>query len=129
LVTCPNCGQPVRESQRYCGACGTDVHVSFAVATPASAPGDDQASPYAYAQPSGYGYETQPAEPPAAGRMAIVVGILILSVCCAFACGLVFGFEIIPTMFGLGTVPAGKPTPTPTPSSLNLLPTLVRFIV
>lgn len=87
-------------------------------------------SPYAYAQPSGYGYDTQPpSESPAAGRTMLVVGILLLSVCCAFACGLAFGFEIIPTMLGLGPVPAAKPTPTPTPSSLNLLQMLVRFIV
>jgi hypothetical protein len=57
--------------------------------------------------------------------MIIIVGAVLLAVCCAFACGLLFGFEIIPDIaafMGLsGAGPAGptpRPTFTPTPSSM-----------
>ncbi len=105
--------------------------------------------PYAYSQPSGgyaqqgggyapsggygqsssssssnYDYGNQSlmggSTPP--GRMIIIAGALILAVCCAFACGLVFGFEIIPDILGIGgaaaPTPALRPTVIPTPSTM-----------
>lgn len=93
-------------------------------------PGEDQTSPYAYAQPAGYGYEMQaPAERPIAGRLLLIGGALLLAVCCAFACGLVFGFEIIPTALGLTTGFAPTPTPTRAPTGLNFLQMIAQFIV
>lgn len=140
MVTCPNCGTSVRDGQRFCGNCGTDVQAASSAATPPRA-SEAPDMPYAYSQPSGYGqqgggyapsggygqsssgydYENPPlggGTPP--GRMIIIAGALILAVCCAFACGLAFGFEIIPDILGLGgaapTTPV-RPTTFPTPSS------------
>lgn len=94
--------------------------------------------PYAYSQPSGgygqssgLGYENPSygggGTPP--GRWIIIGGALLLAVCCAFACGLVFGFELIPDLLGMGgaaaTTPV-RPTIAPTPSSfLPLLHLLI----
>ncbi|MBI4790260.1 MAG: hypothetical protein HY782_24765 [Chloroflexi bacterium] len=130
LVTCPNCGQSVRESQRFCGTCGTDVQAALRAAAPASTAAEEESVPYAYTQPTGYGYESAPpAQAPLGNRMIVVVGALILAVCCAFACGLVLGFEIIPDLMGLGAPSVGptpRPTGAPTPSSL--LP-IVRYLI
>ncbi len=125
MINCPYCGQPVQEGQRFCGSCGKDVQAAIH-ATPVAnnPPSEEQSAPYAYSQPSGYGYEPFPqAQPPVAGRMIVIIGAVLLAVCCAFACGLLFGFEIIPDVagvVGLGGAagPTPRPTFTPTPSSL-----------
>ena len=129
MITCPNCGQSVRESQRFCGTCGTDVQAALSAASPGRAAADEPGMPYAYSQPSGYGYENQlPPEQPR-GRMFVIAAALILAVCCAFACGLVFGFEIIPDLLGIGgAAPATTPRPGITPTPSSLLPILQYLI-
>jgi hypothetical protein len=49
--------------------------------------------------------------------MIIIIGVLILAACCAFACGILIGFEISPMLPG-GAAPAPTPRVSPTPSSL-----------
>ncbi len=126
MINCPYCGQPVLEGQRFCGSCGKDVQAAVR-ATPVAntaPPTEEQSTPYAYPQPSGYGYEPlPPSQPPMAGRMIVIVGAVLLAVCCAFACGLLFGFELIPDIAGaIGwggpAGPTPRPTSAPTPSSL-----------
>ncbi len=147
MVTCPSCGRPVPEGQKFCGSCGTDVQAALR-AQPSAPPSEEQGSPYAYqqtggysqsggyGQTGGYGYESQyESEPPPQGnRMIVIAGAIILAVCCAFACGLVFGFEIIPDVaqalgFG-GAAAGGTPVPTPrfTPTPSSLLPIIHYFI-
>ena len=130
MVTCPNCGQSVREGQRFCGTCGTDVQAALRATAPVSSTTEDQSVPYAYTQPTtGYGYEAPPAETPLGGRMIIIAGALILAICCAFACGLVFGFEIIPDLLGMGAGgPPATPRPTSAPTPSSLLPIIYHMI-
>lgn len=117
MITCPNCGQSVREGQRFCGACGTDVQAAVQASAPTTY-SEDQGMPYAYnASTPSLGYEAPP-ESPATGRIVIIAAALILAICCAFACGIVFGFELIPDILGLGGAAGPKPTVTPTPSSM-----------
>ncbi len=114
MSNCPNCNSPITLGQRFCGVCSYDLQQSPAT-MPASAPMDDQASPYAYSQP-GYGYyDTGPIPQPGGGRTMMFAIVLVLAVCFAFGCGLVFGFEILPTLLGIPTRPL-SPTPTPRPS-------------
>jgi len=128
LVTCPNCGNPVRESQQFCGNCGTDVHAALAAAANV-APGAEESTnaPYAYSQPSGYGYEYQPPAQPGRNRLVVIGVAVVLIACLMFCCGLVFGFEIIPDLLGIGggaAVPKASPTATP----VGLLPIFQYFI-
>lgn len=128
MINCPYCGQPVLDGQKFCGSCGKEVQAAVRAIPVANNPplSEDQSTPYAYPQPSGYGYEPLPlAQPPVAGRMLVIVGASLLALCCVFACGVLFGFEIIPDIaafMGFGAAgPAGptpRPTFTPTPSSL-----------
>lgn len=141
MVTCPNCGAAVRESQRFCGTCGTDVPAALAAAAPSSratAPmSGEQSSPYAYQSESGYGQSQVPyssydpsfaSPPPAGGRMMIIAGAIILALCCAFACGLIFGFELIPDLLGMGASTPVPPRPTSAPTPSSLLPVIRYFI-
>ena len=127
MITCPTCGNQVRETQQFCGNCGTDVHAALAAASQASAE-EPIATQYAYSQPSGFGDDYQPSVQSRGGaRMAIIVVAAILILCCVFACGLTFGFEIIPDILGIGGNQAlPKVTPTPTPS--GWLPIFRYFI-
>lgn len=125
MINCPYCGHPVLEDQKFCGSCGKDIQAAVRPTPAASNPptGEAQSTPYAYPQPSGYGFEPLPAEQPLAGRMIVIIGAVLLAVCCAFACGLLFGFEIIPDVagiagFGSSAGPTPRPTFTPTPVSL-----------
>jgi uncharacterized membrane protein YvbJ len=125
LITCPNCGNPVREGQQFCGSCGTDVQAALAAAAaaPAAPAAEEPAgTPYAYSQPptAGYGYDYQPPLKSSGGnsRLIIIGAAIILVACCMFACGLVFGFEIIPDILGVG---AGAATPKATPTPVGLL--------
>ncbi len=127
MINCPNCGRPVLEGQKFCGACGADVQAAMHPSSGSVPPGEEQMAPYAYAQSAGYGYETEPPdEKPLGGRMLVIGGALLLAMCCVFACGLVFGFEIIPDVaqfmgFGGGSASPGPKAPTtPTPTSLLL---------
>ncbi len=128
MITCPNCGNAVRETQQFCGSCGTDVHAALAAAsTAAPAAEEPTGTPYAYSQPTGYGYDYVPPVQAGNNRLIIMVVAVVLVGCCMFACGLVFGFELIPDILGIGggaAVP--KVTPTPTPASM--LPLLHWFI-
>ena len=128
MIICPNCGNQVRDTQQFCGNCGTDVHAALAAAQSAPAAEESTATPYAYAQPSGYGQDyLPPAQSGGGARMAIIIVGAILVLCCVFACGLTFGFEIIPDILGIGGNQAlPKVTPTPTPS--GWLPIIHYFI-
>lgn len=121
MVNCPNCGHANESTQRFCGSCGTDIQAALASrGTPVS---NQQPSPYAYSQPAPYGYEpyTEPSRGPM--RLILVIGVILLVACCAFACGLLIGFELIPTLLGVSGTPVPKPTPrvTPTPQSMLLI--------
>ena len=125
MVNCPNCGHQVPDHQRFCGNCGSDVHAA-APATPAAPQGtpigEGQSTPYAYSQPTSYGYEQQPlAEAPRpAGRIILVIAVLLLAACCAFACGLLIGFEASPILMPANT-PGPAPRATPTREGLLLI--------
>jgi len=128
LVTCPNCGHSVPSNQRFCGSCGADVHAAPAArGAPIS---ENQSAPYAYAQPSGLGFDQSYAEPARANiRLLIIGAVLILALCCAFACGLLLGFELIPDLLGIGgNAAVPKPTPKFTPTPQSLLPIIQYFI-
>lgn len=121
MINCPNCGHAVPSSQRFCGNCGADVQT--APVAPQGVPiAEQQAAPYAYSQPSGYDYGAYPVEAPRSGapRILLIGGVVIIALCCAFACGLLLGFELIPDILGIGGGAAVKPTPrfTPTPQSM-----------
>ncbi len=119
MVNCPSCGHSVPSTQRFCGNCGTDVQAAM---TPRGAPvSDQQQVPYAYSQPSGYGYDPYAEPSRAPMRLVLVFGIVALVACCAFACGLLLGFEIIPGLLGINSAnPTPRPTPrvTPTPQAM-----------
>ncbi len=95
----------------------------------AARPIEEHGTPYAYSQPSGYDFEPFPAaQPPLGGRMFLIIGAMVLALCCVFACGILFGFEIIPDILqftGMGG-PAG-PTPRPTPTPVSLLP-IIHYV-
>ncbi len=127
MINCPYCGQPVLEGQKFCGSCGKDVQAAVRASPVANnpPPGEEQATPYAYPQPSGYGYEPlPPVQPPVAGRTIITIAAVLLALCCVFSCGILLGFEIIPTTLefmglrGAAAGPTPRPIFTPTPSSL-----------
>lgn len=129
MITCPNCGNQVRESQQFCGNCGTDVHAALAAASQAAPAAEEPTStPYAYSQPSGYGYDNQPPAPSGGSSRIIIIGVaLVLVACLMLCCGLVLGFEIIPDILGLGGG-AAVPKTTPTPTPAGLLPILHYLI-
>ncbi len=117
MVICPNCGNHVADNQRFCGNCGADVHAALAHAAPRGTPiTENEPAPYAYSQPM-YGQEYQPVESgPKVGRLVLIGAIALIAMCCVFACGLAFGFDIIPDLLGIGGAAApapGKGTPTP----------------
>lgn len=123
MINCPTCGHPVPDHQRFCGNCGTDVKAAAPTPTPAPPAGvpigEGQAAPYAYSQPSGYGYEAQPLETsrPAAGRLIVVLVVLLFAACCSLLCGILIGIEFGPMVF-----PSNPPAPrTPTRESLWLV--------
>jgi zinc-ribbon domain len=118
LITCPTCGRPVPEGQRFCGNCGTDVQAASSYrAAPTSAPPSQPPGLGANA----YGYETGTYDYAQAGGrrpsttmlLLIVAAIVLLCSCCAFASGAA-------AMYWLGPVPTPA-VPTPTPQSLLLL--------
>ncbi len=124
MVNCPNCGHANPTNQRFCGSCGTDIQAALASrGTPVS---EQQQSPYAYSQPQTYGGYEAYAEPASRGplRLVIVIGILLLVACCAFACGILIGFELIPGLLGIGggaATPRPTPRVTPTPQSMLMI--------
>jgi len=128
LVTCPNCGHSNLSTQKFCGNCGTDIQAALA---PQAAPvSEQQPAPYAYSQPTGFGYEPY-AEPQrsVAPRLILIGGIMLIALCCALACGLLLGFELIPDLLGIGGgVTTPKPTPrfTPTPQSMMFI---IRYLI
>jgi hypothetical protein len=130
LVTCPNCGQSVREGQRFCGACGTDVPAALHPAQTAYAAQEEQPSAYAYSQPANYGYDAMPAEERSGGgRMVIIAGAVILAMCCALAFGFFVGLEascVLPGNNCGGSQPIAAPTRAP--DILVLLP-LAYYLV
>lgn len=126
MINCPNCGHSVADTQRFCGNCGAEVRAAAPVAptpTPGAPVGDGQAVPYAYSQTPSFGYASQPlaeAPRPVAGRMIIIIAVLLLAACCAFACGILIGFEASPILFP-GNTPGPAPRGTPTREGLLLI--------
>ena len=125
MVNCPNCGHTVPSSQRFCGSCGADVEAS---AIPEGAPvSEQQSAPYAYSQPSGYGYDAYFTDtaPRSNSSRIILIGVLVaIALCCALACGLLLGFELIPDLLGISGAAVPKPSlprPTATPQSMLLI--------
>ncbi len=117
MITCPNCGSPVRETQQFCGNCGTDVHAALAAAPAPSPAGEEhETSPYAYSEPSGYTGDYQQPLQSNNSRMIIIALAVVVVACCMFACGVAFGFEIIPDILGLGSGSSPKVSPTNTPA-------------
>lgn len=118
MPICPNCGQSVREGQKYCGACGANVEA--ARPQPASAPpGPQQEFPYAY-PPSAYASEPAAPESPPPGRILIVAAIGLVAVCCALAIGIVIGLELSCYLPGNSCgAPASKPPPVSMPGSVG----------
>lgn len=122
MSNCPNCGHAVPDNQRFCGNCGADVRAAAPAASAAPTPptgapiGEGQPAPYAYSATPSYGGYEQPtyAETPRplAGRMLILIAVLLLAACCAFACGILIGFEASPILFPNPTGPAPRGTPT-----------------
>jgi uncharacterized membrane protein YvbJ len=127
LVTCPNCGNSVRESEQFCGNCGTDVHAALAAASHTPPIGEEHDTPYAYSQPTGYGYEYQPPEPAGRSRLVIIGIAIIVVACCMCAAGFLVGLEAscyLPgNNCGIAT-PVLKPTVTPA----SWLPIIQYFI-
>lgn len=133
MITCPSCGQKVSEGQRFCGWCGTDVQAVPRPPQVAAAAHSTEEQPdiqYAYNEPSGYGYDMPPmSEGQRTPRMVVLIVALLLAVACAFCCGLIFGFEIIPDILGLGSAaPATKTTPVPATPVPTGSPTSLLFI-
>jgi hypothetical protein len=55
--------------------------------------------------------------------MLIVGAAILAAILCAFACGLLFGFEIIPDLLGMGVGGGVTPTRVPgTPTPTGLMP-------
>ena len=125
MVNCPNCGHTVPSSQRFCGNCGADAQAAPAAPQSASI-AEQQPAPYAYSQPSGYdGYDASyPAETPRSGapRLLLVVGLVVIALCCACFAGIVIGDSLpdILKLIGIGakTTPLPKISPTATPQAL-----------
>ncbi len=129
MINCPNCGQPVREGQRFCGVCGADVQAALAASTPPASE-QEPASPYAYSANEGYSYEPEKPPAPVTGRMLVAGAVLVLALCCVFACGILFGFEIIPDLLGYTAAPPARvPPATVTPAALNLVPVFFNWVL
>jgi hypothetical protein len=123
LINCPTCNHQVPDNQRFCGNCGSDISATQPPAPTGTPIGDGQTAPYAYSQTPSYGYESQPlAETPrpVANRMIVVIAVLLLAACCAFACGILIGFEASPILFPSNT-PGPAPRGTPTREGLLLI--------
>jgi hypothetical protein len=128
LTTCPNCGRPVPENQRFCGNCGTDVQAAIAYrAASQNPPGAPALSP---APSSPYGYEPGPYNyaPVTPRRFSpamitvIVLGAATLCLCCGLLIGGFFAYWFFPTQ----SVTGPATTPTPTPSTLDLFIALLK---
>lgn len=127
MITCPNCGSPVRETQQFCGNCGTDVHAALAAApVPTTAGEEDATSPYAYTEPAGYTGDYQQPLRSANSRLIIIGATVLLLACCMFACGFINGFEIIPDI--LSALGGGAPKVTPTSTPAGWLP-IIHYLI
>ena len=111
LITCPNCGNQVREGVQFCNRCGTDIQAALAMNPRPLPVSEGQPAPYAYSQPTpNYGAYDAPA-PSSSGRTRILLlgCIALLAFCCAIGWGIV-AIEAILTLTS-----GGGPAPTPTP--------------
>ncbi len=123
-TTCPTCGRPVAENQRFCGNCGTDVQAATAYrssqASPAGGAGPGAPAPSFGYEPGGFDYSLPFGRRPSAWIVGLIVAILALICLC---CGFVLGAG---AMYWLGPVPSSGATPVPTPEGLNLLLVLLQ---
>jgi zinc ribbon protein len=126
LITCPTCGGPVSENQRFCGNCGTDVQAAMAYRASAQNPPSATPTPadpggvYGY-DPGAYDYTPAARQRPAAAMIwLIVAGVAVVCLCCGLVIGGVASYVFFPTQS------APPPTPAPTPEGLNLLMNLLK---
>ena len=137
MITCPNCGTPVRDDTKFCGNCGTDVQAALAeqeqaMAAQAAAAYQQQAQvqpiqqyPLQTTNYGGYGY-TREERSPMQGRL-LIAAVLVVAVACAFLCGCLFGGFIE------GYVLTPQPTPpvraTPTRQTFEFINALIQLAI
>ncbi len=126
MITCPTCGRPVPENQRFCGNCGTDVQAAIAYRAASQnppappAPSPSTGGVYSY-DPGSYIYAPVIQRRLSPTMVALIVlGVGTLCLCCGLVFGGAFAYWFFPTQS------VAAPTPTPTPASLNLFITLLR---
>ncbi len=111
-MTCPTCGRPVAEGQRFCGNCGTDVQAASTLR-----PVQDEAATSQSAGPGGAGYDYEssaddyaPPVPrsPSMPMIALIVAAVALICLC---CGMIIGGLAAYWLFPVREVPAATPTP------------------
>jgi hypothetical protein len=127
LVTCPNCGNQVRDGIQFCNRCGTDIHAALAM-NPRPVPvGEGQSAPYAYSQPTpNYGAFDSPAPAPSNRTNFLLIGcIAILAFCCAIGWGLVAIEAFLSFTSGSGATPAPTPRGFISPSDVQMFARLL----
>jgi len=134
LITCPNCGTPVRDDAKFCGNCGIDVQAALAVQEQALAAQAaatfqpvqpvqpiQQAYPLQTTNYGGYGYAREERSP-MQGRV-LIAAVLVVAVACAFCCGMI----AMAAFFEFAAPGAPKPTPSPTKQTFELIQTLIQL--
>ncbi len=126
MITCPTCGRPVAENQRFCGNCGTDVQAALAYRAASQNPPVSPAPLPPTAPTYSYDPGSYISAPVIQRRLSptmvalIILGVGTLCLCC----GLVFGGAFVYWFFPTQSLPA--PTPTPTPAALNLFINILK---
>ncbi len=124
-MTCPTCGRPVPEGQRFCGNCGTDVQAATTFsasqnqAASSASPASPTPAPSPYYDPGAYDYVQTESRPSWGLTIIVVVVVAIFCCCCGLAFGWLGGYLVGPPPNFFPGTPAT--TPTPTPASLMLL--------
>ncbi|MGE5140728.1 MAG: zinc-ribbon domain-containing protein [Rudaea sp.] len=117
MITCPNCGQPVPENQRFCGNCGTDLSAvhAFQEQPGTAAPNVPPSPDYAY-DTGQYNYAPPPDRRPS--LLVVLLALAAVAVVC-LCCGMVLGAAGLFYLNPAPTpIPALSPVPAPTPEGL-----------